>query len=183
VSFTCTEKALPFVVPAEAKPALALVPFMRELNEEKLVVIGLAAGDYELTIDDQVVGRYTADALRAGVDLADNAQTPQYQQSALATKISGQRTAVGVQLRGLASQLYGLSKSKVDVSNAAAVEQALTARLAASTKDGKAPDARIKSALEAFQNRAQLEQDYLALAARLREACQPKSHRFALTKR
>jgi lysophospholipase L1-like esterase len=182
VSFTCAEKALPLVVPAEAQPALALVPFMRELNEEKLVVTGLATGDYELKIDDQVVGRYGAEALQTGVNLAANDRTPQYRQSAAATKISGQRTAVGMQLRGLVSQLYGLSKAKVDVSDAAAVEQALTARLAASAKDGKAPDARIKSALEIFQKRAQLEQDYLALATQLHEACQPKPHRFALTK-
>ena len=86
VNFVCAEQALPLVVPAEAKPALALVPFMRELNEERLRVSGLAAGNYELRIDDEPVGEFSAAALAAGVDLAENERTPQYRQSAAATK-------------------------------------------------------------------------------------------------
>lgn len=183
VSFTCTEKALPLVVPDEARAALALVPFQRELNQERLVVTGLAAGTYELQIDGQVAGSYSADALQAGVDLAANDRTPQYQQSAAATKISGQRTSVGAQLRALASQLYSMSKSKVDVSDVAAVERTFTARLAASAKGDKPVDVRLKAAFDAFQKRAQLEQDYTALAARLRDACQTTPHRFTLTKK
>ncbi len=183
VNFDCTEKALPLVVPDDAKAALALVPFMRDLNEEKLVVSGLAAGTYVLKIDDQMVGEYSADALKAGVNLAENDKTPQYQQSAAATKIVANRAAIGVQLRGLASQLYGMSKGKVDVSDAATVEKTLNARLVTSQKDGKPADARIKAALETFQKREQLEKDYLGLATSLREACQPKSHHFALTKK
>jgi lysophospholipase L1-like esterase len=183
VSFTCTEQALPLVVPDEAKPALALVPFMAELNEEKLVVTGLAAGTYELRIDDQAVGDYSAAALASGVDLAVNDRTPQYRQSAAATRLNAQRTAVGLQLRGLASQLYSLSKSKIDVSDAAAVERALTARLTAPAKDGKAPDARLKAAVDAWGKRADLERSYLELANRLRAACQPQPHRYTLARK
>ncbi len=182
VSFTATEKALPLVVPAEAMPALALVPFMAELNEERLVVSGLAAGTYELRIDDEVVGEYAAATLAAGVDLATNDRTPQYRQSAAATRINGQRTSVGQQLRGLALQLYSLSRLKIDVSDAATVERVLTAWLAGSAKDGKSPDARLKTALETWAKRAELERDYVALAARLREACQPQPHRYTLTR-
>lgn len=183
VNFDCTEKALPLVVPDDAKAALALVPFMKDLNEEKLVVTGLAAGNYELKIDGQAVGEYTAAALKAGVNLAENDKTPQVQQSAAATKLNAQRTAIGVQLRGLASQLYGMSKSKVDVSDAALVEKTLTARLEASQKDGKPADVRIKAALDAFQKRDQLAKDYVALATQLHAACQPKPHHFTLTKK
>jgi lysophospholipase L1-like esterase len=183
VNFDCTEKALPFVVPDEAKGALALVPFMHDLNEEKLVVSGLAAGTYELKIDDKAVGEYSADALKTGVNLAENDKTPQYQQSAVATKIVATRTAIGGQLRGLASQLYGMSRGKVDVSDAAAVVAALTTRLEASQKDGKPADIKIKTALETFQKREQLEKDYAVAAVSLHEACQPKAHHFALTKK
>ena len=183
VNFTCTEKALPLVVPEEARPALALVPFQREFNEEKLVVTGLAAGNYELRIDDQVAGEFSAAALATGVDLAANDRTPQYRQSAAATKISSQRTAVGAQLRGLASQLYSLSKSKVDVSDAAAVEKTLTTRLAASAKKDGTPDVRLKAALDTFRQRAELERNYIILATQLHDACQPKAHRFVLTKK
>lgn len=183
VIFDCTEKALPLVVPDDAKPALALVPFMKDLNEEKLIVTGLAAGSYELKIDEQVIGEYAAVDLLAGINLAENAKTPQYQQSAAATKISKERTAIGSQLRGLASQLYALSKSRVDVSDAAAVEKALTTRLEASQKDGKPADARLKAGLDAFKIREKLAHDYDALAVTLRETCQPKPHHFTLTKK
>lgn len=183
VNFDCTEKALPLVVPDDAKAALALVPFMKELNEEKLVITGLAAGNYELKIDGNVVGEYSAAALKAGVNLAENDKTPQYQQSAAATKISVQRTGIGAQLRGLVSQLYGMSKGKIDVTDAALVEKTLTARLEASQKDGKPADVRIKAALDTFQKREQLEKDYVALAGQLHDACQPKPHHFTLTKK
>ena len=42
----------------------------------------MAKGDYELLIDGKNVGTYSADALAAGVNLADNKNTPQYAQSA-----------------------------------------------------------------------------------------------------
>lgn len=180
VNFTCTEKALPLVVPDDAKPALALVPFMKELNQQKFVVAGLDVGNYELKIDDKSVGEYSAAALEAGVDLAENDQTPQYQQSAAATKINQQRTAIGVQLRGLVSQLYGMSKSKLDVNDAALVEKTLNARLA---QGDQAAQVRTKFALEAFKKRDQLSADYDALAVTLRKACQPQPHRFTLTKK
>ena len=65
----------------------------------------------------------------------------------------------------------------------AAVEAKLKQRLEASQKDGKPADVRIKAALETFQKREQLTKDYDALAVTLREACQPKPHQFALTKK
>jgi len=179
VSFTCTEKALPLVVPEEAKPALKLVSFMENLNRQKLVVAGLDAGVYELKIDDKAVGEYSAHVLKAGVDLAENDKTPQYQQSAAATKINQQRTAIGVQIRGMVSQLYGMSKSKLDVNDAALVEKTLTARLTTGDEPSKV---RAKFALEAFKKRDQLTKDYDDLAVQLRAACQPKPHRFTLTK-
>ena len=183
VNFDCTEKALPLVVPDDAKAALALVPFMKELNEEKLIVTGLAAGTYELKIDDAVVGEYTADALKAGVNLAENDKTPQVQQSASATKLNQQRADIGRQLRTIAATLYPMSRSKVDVNDAALVEKTLTERVAASEKDGKPADPRLKTALEAFQKREQLAKDYADLIVKLHEASQPKPHHFALTKK
>ncbi len=183
VNFDCTEKALPLAVSAEATAALALVPFTKELNQEKLVISGLAAGTYELKIDNQTVGEYSAADLQAGVNLAENAKTPQHQQSAAATKINQDRTNVGVQLRGLAAQFYTLSKAKVDVSDPAAVEKELSARVVASQKGGGPEDARMKAALDAFKIREKLAHDYDALAVTLRETCQPRPHHFALTKK
>lgn len=180
VRFTSTERALPLVVPEDAKPALALVPFMRELNEHRLVVTGLPAGTYELRIDDQPAGEFPAAALAAGVDLADNDRTPQHRQAAAATRLNAQRTAVGQRLRGLAAQLYTLSRARVDVADAAAVERALAARRDAAAAPGGTPDPRITAAIETWGQRGELEREYLALGERLREACQPRPHRYTL---
>ena len=81
VSFTCDEHALPFPVPEKAKPALELIPFMKDFDQETLRVTGLAPGDYELKIDGQVIRGYTAAELEAGVNLAKETSTPQYRQA------------------------------------------------------------------------------------------------------
>lgn len=81
VSFTCDEHALPFPVPEKAKPALELIPFMKDFDEEALRVTGLAPGDYELKIDGQLIRSYTAAELDAGVNLAKETSTPQYRQA------------------------------------------------------------------------------------------------------
>ena len=50
------------------------------LDQETLTVTGLAAGSYALTIDDQPVASFTADALQHGINLARMA-TPMLRQS------------------------------------------------------------------------------------------------------
>jgi len=81
VTFTCLEQSLPFPVADAAKPALELIPFMQDFNQEILRVAGLAPGDYALKIDGQAVRTFTASELAGGVNLAVEPRTPQYQQA------------------------------------------------------------------------------------------------------
>ena len=81
VSFACNEHSLPFPVSDAAKPALQLIPFVKDFDQETLCVTGLAPGNYELKIDGQSVHTYTAAELAAGVNLALETNTPQYQQA------------------------------------------------------------------------------------------------------
>ncbi len=81
LSFVCNEKALPFPVEAKAEPALVLVPFTQEFNQEILQVRGLAPGDYELGIDGKIVRIFSAAQLAAGVNLAAEPDAPQLQQA------------------------------------------------------------------------------------------------------
>ncbi len=61
----------PFWVPDKARRALPLVPFQRDLNRFTLRVADWPAGiPGHLAVDGRPVARLTADALRAGVDLA-----------------------------------------------------------------------------------------------------------------
>jgi len=183
VEFTCLEKALPMVVPREAEVALQQVPFMAELNREPLVVKGLAAGDYEVKIDGASAGTFSAAQLEAGVDLAANKATPQYQQSAEATKISGDRVQAGLQVRQLAAEFYGLSRGHVDVKDPAAVAKKINDRLEMAQKTGKPVDPRTQAFADTYQQMPQREKTYEDLAAKLQQACQPKPHRFVLTRK
>ncbi|MEA3212330.1 MAG: hypothetical protein QOE70_5387 [Chthoniobacter sp.] len=182
VEFDCLEKALPLVVPPEAKPALALVPFMQELNQEPLIVAGLADGRYELKIDDQVVGDYTAAELQEGINLAENPKTPQYRQSAEATKINTERTRAAGTLRGIAAQYYGLSRANVDTTDRAAVEKKLREQIEAAQAAGK-PDLRSEATLKDPDEQAKAGKQYEELSNALAKACQPRQHHFALLRK
>ena len=57
VAFVGEAGALPYPVEEKEKVVLDWVPFMSDLNQEMLVVRGLAAGEYELLIDGASVAR------------------------------------------------------------------------------------------------------------------------------
>ena len=69
VEFKQTDAALPFF-PEEAKSILQWAPIMEELNEYRLKVTGLKAGQYEIRIGGKKVAEYTSVALTDGVNLA-----------------------------------------------------------------------------------------------------------------
>jgi lysophospholipase L1-like esterase len=81
VFFDCLEHALPFPVEATAKRALDFVPFTDELNQETLLVRGLAPGNYELLIDGKGIRTISAAELADGVNLSGETNAPQLRQS------------------------------------------------------------------------------------------------------
>jgi endoglucanase len=81
VTFTLMEKALPYPVDKEQEPALAWVPFNDEFNREMLKISGLVSGEYQLSIDGEVVRRFKAEELETGINLAWEKNTPQARQA------------------------------------------------------------------------------------------------------
>lgn len=81
LTFTCRAAALPFPVDKACGPALEWVPFMQELNRERLTVTGLSGERYALEIDGRRVAETTAAALAKGINLAELSDTPQYKQA------------------------------------------------------------------------------------------------------
>lgn len=183
IEFDCLEKALPFVPTQETQPALALVPFEQDLNQEQFIIAGLEAGQYELQIDGQKVGEYGAAELLQGINLASNDKTPQYRQSAAATKINYDRTQAVGHLRVVAEHYYGLSRGKVDLADRAAVEKGLAARFAGEKTAGKPVDPIAVQLLSDPETPAKLEAKLRELTSALEEACQPRKHHFALRKK
>jgi len=84
LQWTAIENALPLPLPLAATDPVSDVALeagnVEALDQETLTVTGLAAGSYALTIDDQPVANFTADALQHGINLARMA-TPMLRQS------------------------------------------------------------------------------------------------------
>lgn len=81
--WTETDGGLPLpIVPENRSQALLLKisDVQRELNQEPLRVLGLKPGSYDLRIDGQHIGSFTAEELTHGVNLADY-NTPMRQQA------------------------------------------------------------------------------------------------------
>ena len=80
--WTETDNGLPLpLVASNATQALLiqLSDIQEALNQEPLRVTGLAAGQYKLTIDDAAIGMFSANALAAGINLADYSTTMLHQ--------------------------------------------------------------------------------------------------------
>ncbi len=57
----------------KAEPALKLAPILQDLNQYELKVTGLPAGDYDLSIDGESVGKASSEDLAKGWNLATTA--------------------------------------------------------------------------------------------------------------
>lgn len=128
-TFDATAAALPMPVPPDAVPALALVPFHAELNQEVLQLTGLPRGRHGLWIDGEPVGEYGAEALAEGVNLATNARTPQYRQAMAVARANARRHRIeSGDLRGMAWVRSSiLEPAGVDADDAEGVERAFAA--------------------------------------------------------
>jgi len=81
ISFSVKEMALPFPAIDDQPDGLKLVPFESELNFELLQAPDLKSGQYQLTIDDKMIGTFSDAQFKDGINLADYSETPQYQQA------------------------------------------------------------------------------------------------------
>ncbi len=91
VRWTETEKSLPLAFNRKNETERLLLEFTdleKQLNLEPLLVTGLAAGQYQLTIDDKLVGAFSADELTRGINLADYDTPMRAQSQRVSWKIS-----------------------------------------------------------------------------------------------
>lgn len=77
LEWICLAQALPFPRGVQDYQSKHVVPFVEEFNQEILQVTGLGANTYKLKIGGVEVGKYTAQELAQGIDLALNPATPQ----------------------------------------------------------------------------------------------------------
>lgn len=124
VTFTHLAKALPWVVPHESSeydlkwgkssPAALgyeLTKAGHKLSGERFRVQGLAAGNYELSIDDQSIATFTHAALARGIELQKYPETPQSQQALEVALLNRERNDKAVRpMRDLWSKVKGLRR-------------------------------------------------------------------------
>lgn len=132
IQFAYLAKGLPFPVPNEARAALDLVPFISDLNQELLTIKGLPPGQHGVWIDDEAVGRFSAEQLASGINLAANPRTPQSRQAFAVAQANSERHGLeSGDLRGMAwIQSSILEPANVKSVDAAGVERAFAAYIA-----------------------------------------------------
>jgi len=96
VRFTFLAKALPWVLPADARLGYTLTRAGHKLSGERLTVRGLKPGRYQLKIDGAPVGVYTAAQLGSRIELQANEATPQYQQALKVAMLNKERNEKAV---------------------------------------------------------------------------------------
>ncbi len=103
VAFDYLAKALPFPIDtmsrmwnsnSNQREALAVIPFMEEMNREDLQVKGLLPGTYTLKIGGQKIGAWTATDFANGINLAAHMNTPQYQQACIIRDLNQERMEI-----------------------------------------------------------------------------------------
>jgi hypothetical protein len=71
LSFNRLDRALPMPIDERAEPALKLAPVMEELNRLELIITGLPAGNYQVTIDGEPAGTISGAELAKGWNFAN----------------------------------------------------------------------------------------------------------------
>ncbi|MDU0355138.1 SGNH/GDSL hydrolase family protein [Paraglaciecola aquimarina] len=101
LAFACKLLALPFPLTSKQQSLLNDIPFQQDLNQQRLTVTGLAAGDYQLSIAGKKVGVYSQPELATGINLASNQNTPMYQQALAVKALNDERAKASGVLRNI----------------------------------------------------------------------------------
>jgi lysophospholipase L1-like esterase len=129
VAFTFLARSLPWVIPElsteeelrwkgdeDARLGYELTKAGHKLSNERLRVVGLAPGRYEIRIDGKPVKTVTHAMLAAKVELQENVETPQYQQALEVARLNREKSDKAVRpMRDLWSRVKGVGqKSEAD---------------------------------------------------------------------
>ncbi|RYZ99769.1 MAG: hypothetical protein EOP47_15895 [Sphingobacteriaceae bacterium] len=118
ISFNYKAYALPFPIDRtkhqgdkrDAAAAIYLVDIMQDLNQEVITVKNLTGNHYDLKIDGKAVGRFTADSLAKGVNMAEITITPQYLQAMEILKKNEERFSTEKTMRDYYVQVFSYAR-------------------------------------------------------------------------
>ncbi|ABG39356.1 lipolytic enzyme, G-D-S-L [Paraglaciecola sp. T6c] len=185
VGFSCEAAALPFPVSKAQKQALQWVPFMDELNQQRLQIRGLKKGQYSLHIDQKFVGIFSHSLLSSGVNLAAIETTPMYQQALAVKAINDRRASTSRLLRDIAQVKYSMLDHypDTDTSDLSAVSQVLLAHV---EKSANEPwygylKKQVNTYLAEVDNETHYRDEVVSLHKKMYEVNKPGTHTYTLS--
>ncbi|MGY4386286.1 lysophospholipase L1-like esterase [Pedobacter sp. UYP24] len=121
ISFNYLAKSLPY--PIDTVPrlwmnfqiqteAMGVIPFVKEFDQELLTVTGLKGKTYQITIDGNNIGSWSADDLAKGINLATVKSTPQYHQALKIMALNNTRREIESKFRNYYWVEYDFLKDK-----------------------------------------------------------------------
>ncbi len=182
LKFIVKENALPFPMVETYSEGAKLVPFVEDFNNQILKVEKLPKGNYQLLIDNVLIGEFSHNSLKEGINLALFQNTPQYVQALQVRDVLNELWKLESGLRGLkfieGNRFFQESPNKDDVAG-------MKARLyPLFEKSYPSNSAFFKSQLDKYFQIKPLEQEYLQKSDALRlkafELAQLKSHTFTI---
>ena len=184
VSFTLTSEALPFPISHDVSPALKLVPFMADMNQEHLQVTGLIPGVYDLLIDGESIKSLSSEELATGVNCAELTNTPQYRQAVQVMQINKSRmTMISEKLRSLVFVEQSYLKG-VDLANLSLEEKCAIIDKNVDFQKGKPWYGYCKDLCNKYKEYKPLESDTLrqveTITREMWEAAAPKPHAYLI---
>lgn len=119
LSFKYLAKSLPYPIDTiprwgttgTVRDAIKQIPFMQEMDQEVMKVVGLS-GLFRVSIDGVDIGNWNGNELDRGVNLAEIAFTPQYQQSLSIMYLNEERCAMEKRLRQYMAMQYVFFKNR-----------------------------------------------------------------------
>ncbi|KAF2330619.1 SGNH/GDSL hydrolase family protein [Flavobacterium daemonense] len=180
LTFRCLENSLPFPVTDAAQPALAWVPFINDLDQELLQADVAGNGKFELSIDGIIVGIYTADELRNGINLAQNQKTPQYQQAVKVMGIVQRIRAAQARLRNIKLVEYGHLNDAPANMSIDQIDAYLKKRLEEKFKGSDFHERNFSSYIKNKPQQASIEQEIENLQDSVYAENHPKEHNYMI---
>ncbi len=134
LSFDRLDEALPFPIPDDARPVVAIAGTIADLSQYRLIVTGLAAASYDITVDGAKVATVPAADLAAGWNMGTLDKGPVADQCRSILQLVSAK-------EGLVGQWRGVSRSVVQ--GGATAQQPQLEALAGQVRDA---DAKIRAA-------------------------------------
>ena len=170
VTFSWEADGLPWVTPPETQTAVKLLNLGHASSRESLEVHGLAPGDYDLLIDGEAVGRFSAEQLAHHIELQGNEKTPQHQQALAVALLNKQRNDTAIR---------PLRNEWRDFQAARRLEAVLQAQ--PGNESLKTQLAELERKLEGFEERLSAHEKVAReLDAEIRQQNRPRVHRYEL---